>query len=1050
MDWFILGIEPTKDKCAITAAYRQKLRQTNPEERPEEFKQLRAAYEEALALADQAEAPRDESPVGIWMEAVSALYGDYAARIDPARWQALMRDDVCIGLDTRPAAEEALLKFLMESYFLPQRVWVVLDETFGFSQRLEELYEAYPRDFIDQAVLNGIRLDPSLSYDLFDPGVNAADCDAYRRLYAQALRTDPAQLAPILEQLDALSEGHPYGEALRCRYQMATGKKEEATRGFRRLAEQYPADALMVLNWASLCLEDGQAEEAAGLAGQVLDREPDSVHAKSILARSLAQQGLYQDAKELTFELIRASAADPILTDQFAQLIQQWNSALIAQREIRYADCPEDTENAVELAWCYIQNERPEEAMALALKLDPEKTDPFSYHNLLGKLYHREASFDQALEHLLAVEGIIREMVPDGARETERRIRRLPEMLQIAGDCLMQLKQPEPAREKLSEALDLAPEDPEVLTIMGKILFSTGDYGGAVQVLERLLQGHPDSWYAAILMSLSFYRMRRYREAFDSANRALAMRPGELSMYIMKLQILVRNHAWDEVRQILEFLENAGAPEDVSIDFIKAQLTELEGNNVKKAFGQYQKIARRVEAGENLFLPSELYYRMAYLMSKEMNTADHEDRELLILQLDKGLAHDPLDESCLDFKAWLLKKDGQLDEAIELYRELAEKYPHALSLRLNLAKLYCEDLTLYAREGLECCEALLKEQPTAELYFHAACCRRQLGDLEGARSCYMKQLEMDPDDVDGYNGLAYICDSQGAYGESLAHIDRALEIMEACGQTYPVIIEHKVKVLRRMGRYDEALAFVDTAMERWHYRDGCQLKFDICCQFGLWDRAKLVLEQWKQADKNDPALMKATGRLYLLTGKLFKAAFAMGPAKRRLSQREVEDFRIQLVDLECDYARQIQLWTIRSKQEPDNYHPLVNLAQAMWNFGLKEAARVTAEKALAILDDTLEADLTDEALYRSTRSLVLALLGREAEARAELEKTRSLPLCDFCEYGRCKDADIYEAAIEEILGNREKALSLYRMGRANWPDDLDFASGEARMKKKGR
>ena len=53
MDWFILGIEPTKDKKAITAAYRQKLRQTNPEDKPEEFKALRAAYEEALALAEK-------------------------------------------------------------------------------------------------------------------------------------------------------------------------------------------------------------------------------------------------------------------------------------------------------------------------------------------------------------------------------------------------------------------------------------------------------------------------------------------------------------------------------------------------------------------------------------------------------------------------------------------------------------------------------------------------------------------------------------------------------------------------------------------------------------------------------------------------------------------------------------------------------------------------------------------------------------------------------------------------------------------------------------
>ena len=143
MDWFILGIQPTKDKKAITDAYRQKLRQTNPEDKPEEFKALRLAYEEALANADLADTVpvRDESPVGLWIEAVVKLYEDYSARIDPKNWKELMETDVCIGLDTRPAAEEALLKFLLENFFLPKTVWQVLDATFAFSQRAEELYE---------------------------------------------------------------------------------------------------------------------------------------------------------------------------------------------------------------------------------------------------------------------------------------------------------------------------------------------------------------------------------------------------------------------------------------------------------------------------------------------------------------------------------------------------------------------------------------------------------------------------------------------------------------------------------------------------------------------------------------------------------------------------------------------------------------------------------------------------------------------------------------------------------------------------------------------
>ena len=60
MDWTVLGIEPTADKKAITKAYRMQLMHTNPEDKPEEFKVLREAYEQALSWASrQQEAAKD-------------------------------------------------------------------------------------------------------------------------------------------------------------------------------------------------------------------------------------------------------------------------------------------------------------------------------------------------------------------------------------------------------------------------------------------------------------------------------------------------------------------------------------------------------------------------------------------------------------------------------------------------------------------------------------------------------------------------------------------------------------------------------------------------------------------------------------------------------------------------------------------------------------------------------------------------------------------------------------------------------------------------------
>lgn len=1052
MDWFVLGIEPTKDKKAITEAYRQKLRQTNPEDKPEEFKALRTAYEDALAFANQAdaEAVRDESPVGLWMEEIEKLYWDFASRIDPASWKKLMESDVCIGLDSRPIAEEALLRFLAENFFLPRTIWQVLDETFRFSQRVEELYESWPRDFIDHAVISGIRFESAMDYSLFTPGTNGKDCDTYCKLYYQANRTPPSEIGPILEQMDQLSERHPYGDALRYRFYIESGLAQSGKDGLRQLAANYPNDVSIVVYWANLCLEDGNTEEAQRLSSHILESKPEQVDAKAIYAKCLAAQGQYHEAKEYAYEVIHASEDNPALMEHVTQLLKVWNEQLIEQREATYAKTPEDTENTIELVWCYAQNNRDDEAMALAQKIDPNYDDAFAYHNLMGKLYHNSENFSEALPHFQAVVTILQNMTDDGTKETKKRLARLPEMLQVQGNCLMRLGRTAEAKEKLAQALALSPQNTEVLLLTGKILFSTEDYPDAVEIFRQLLQLSPGSWYAELLMAMCLYRMHQDREAFDAVNRAIAIQEHDLGLYIIKMQILTRNEMYAEVHEILNFLKESGAPETIATEFIRAELTELEKKDIKGALQQYRALQKRVEAGEELMWSAELYGRLAVLTGNQLDLQKEGNRKNVLNLVDKGLAFYGQDTDLLDYKAWILKQSGLQQEAIEMYQALLEKNPQSPVALRGIADAYYGDLNRYAKEALTYYEMLLESQKTAELYFFAATCKRQLGDMEGARGYYLKELEMDPEDIDGFRGLAFIYDAEGNYVQSLEMLNKALAIMKEYNHRYDWMVEHKAKVLRRMGQFEEAFSFAAAAATHYHYDDSLQLQFDICCQAGWWDRAEQVLQQWKQAKPNDPNRMAASGRLNLLRGKMFKAAVAMGPAKHKLPLEQIQDFRLQLAELEQNDSRQIVLLRQRLYSEPNNDHLLTLLALAYWRAGKKDSAKLIARKALALLDNILSQNLTDAPLYHGRRSLMLAILCRTEEAKEELAKTRNLPLCHFCEYGSCKDADIYEAQIEEILGNTENAKQLYAAGKVKWPDDLDFISGQRRLKSRGR
>lgn len=1051
MNWYLLGIEETKDKARITAAYRQQLAKVNPEDKPEEFKALRAAYEEALRLADTEETvlTRDESPVGLWMARVQALYHDFPARIDPENWRVLLRDDVCIALDSRADAEAALLQFLMQDFYLPQSVWQVLDSAFSWVERRNELYENFPKDFVDYAVINGIRYPNNLPYELFLPGKDAAACDEYRRIYYQANQASNEELPPLLDKLKALPEAHPYGDLLSYRLMLVQGETEEGRAGYRRLAENYPDDVKLVLEWAVQCRNAGNWAQAEENARHVLSLRPEALQARELLAQCLAQQQRLEEAKEQVFRLMDAAGGDQKRIFELRKMVEEWNETLVSQWEAHLQTYPEDDVILAKLAWCYLQNDRDRDALSLCQRISPRYEDQYDYHNLYAKTTYAMGDYAAALPHLQEAEALLRVMTPDGTDKTAQRIASLPEKIQMQGSCLINMGQQQEAVAKYEEALAIAPNDPEVLTHTGRLLCGIGDLQRAASIFETLTNVLPGSYHGFYLLAQVRFDLGQDRDAFDAVNRALELDGSDLGVYILKMRILLRNGAWEAVRGTVDFLHQHGITDEMNTLWCEAQLLEQGEGQKEKALELYRTLAQRVEKGEGMIEPAKLYFRLLLLEADHLDANKAEDRAKMLALADKALSYDENDLPSLDYKAWLLKRDGKRDEAIAIYLRLEKESRRNMGVEEELAELYYADLDRDADKALHYYKLLLaNEEHTAYLFYAGTCCR-YLGLYEEGEGYFLRLQELNNEGVDGFNGLSYLYDAMGRYEDALAQVNEVIARAVKREGDQGKYFYHKVRILRRLNRPYEALATTDEVTEKYGNAEVYQEKFEICCQFGLWKEAEDILKQWRKSRKQQSAYAAATIDLLLFRGDIEGGRKALRKAEKKLNDSDRERLTLLLGELDGDEAVQIPIWEKRMTNRSDTTHELMNMAQVQWWNGHYEKAKEYAAAALQQIAELLPGKKKYEALYRSRRTILLAMLGRFEEAEAELRAVRALPLCESCNYCACKDADIFEANIEEIRGNYEKALALHLAGADRWSDDMDFISGARRMRRKG-
>lgn len=400
--WKILEIDETKDKSAIQAAYRAKLVKTHPEDDPEGFMELRAAFEEAMKLADKEDEPEagkgaDEhpwgnGPLGRWMEKLDDIYMHFSKRKDPEQWKILLQDEACINLDTKIQARTELLKYFMEHYFVSQEVMILLDQHFGFTENMDELSEEFPRNYLDVIITQGLQREEYPPYRYLT-GDDSCDFDEYLRTgirLSQCIASgDTKKGFEAAEEMRAMGIDNPFMEIDYAKVLCQAERYDEASFWLEEVVEEFPEIDDVHLMMGDVMFFMGDYDGAMEKYEMVAEKEDAQDWAKQGKAKCLMKAGKYKEANEIFCKLMEDNPYDADTGEWLRECNNKHIKQLKSQLEIsgdEFKDAGDgDQSLLMDLGWCFFQNEEYDQALALMKYVEPEDEHKIGYESLVGR-----------------------------------------------------------------------------------------------------------------------------------------------------------------------------------------------------------------------------------------------------------------------------------------------------------------------------------------------------------------------------------------------------------------------------------------------------------------------------------------------------------------------------------------------------------------------------------------------------------------------------------------------------------------------------------------
>ena len=825
--WNVLGIDKTKDKEIIKTAYREKLKSVNPEDNQEGFMALRKAYEEAMYEADLTddESGDNKGPEKGTLEfEFTNIYNDFNKRIDVANWQTLFDRDEFVSLDTAEDAVNRLLKFLMNNNFVPQKVYILIEETFNVKENKADFCERFPEGFINHIIDNAKYRDP-INYYLFDGDLEDVDkyIDIYYALDSSIRQRNVEEQERLIGELELLDAYHPYLEICKLRHrihvmnQTVTTVEErlekygdelkEMQAAGEEILKDYPDDYYILLYCGdiSIIIEDIEATDRH--YSRLAKLEPNDFAIKNRLGDLYCAKGEYESARDLFMKMLDLNQYD----DGARYGLIRANNGLIEKYNKILEEEPDNDRVKYDLVWCYYRNGIFDKCVEVLSAFEPVMEDRCEYYDLLGRNYMYIKEYDKALESLFAWRDSILEIPEDD--ESEKAVKNRNRFCYVnyyIGECYLNIKNYEEARKYLEIATSKKHEYIEyAYDALCKLEYELGNYDDCLRVCQKLIDTSI-TYDSYLYTAKCFYQLDEYGNSVDACEYAIRIQPNFSEPYVLMLKMYWECEEYERLERVLKRFDQLGYPND-DVDYYKARMAMKRGDN-EDAISLFKGILDRKGTEQQSIEDIYDYLNVYTLIATCYERLDEEKEALKYLEM--GLEAEPDDvfflnrianvchvlgdfersvecadrilqlsdddayiKRAYDAKAAALACLMRFEDARKVCEENAEKYGLSRWFAVDYGELLVRMNDLDAavkvmRKAISECE----DDNIKFLIGNLCCFYGNEGKVDEAYEVFLEGEKLNPDDFNLYRSMGFVFLDHGRYEEAAKLLKKAFEL----------------------------------------------------------------------------------------------------------------------------------------------------------------------------------------------------------------------------------------------------------------------------------